>query len=172
MAGAPEMKEENRLDMMLQRKANEGVQICALIWNETKVAVNLNSQHAQQYLENLHPAIKVIRHPLVAPVKWSHHQKILVIDQDYAVRPIRLSIAAAHATSRVSHSRVRCVRRACAACAVVCGRIGSGDGEVGRPVSSHHRLATALPMERQGTRHDTTRNTTRHDTTRHDQRPP
>lgn len=84
ITGATEMKEENRLDMMLQRKANEGVQICALIWNETKVAVNLNSQHAQQYLENLHPAIKVIRHPLVAPVKWSHHQKILVVDQDYA----------------------------------------------------------------------------------------
>lgn len=84
--GEPELKEENRLDKLLQHKANEGVLICVLIWNETKVAVSLNSQYSQQYLESLHPSIKVIRHPLVAPVKWSHHQKILVVDQDYAVR--------------------------------------------------------------------------------------
>jgi hypothetical protein len=111
------MKEENRLDMMLQRKANEGVQICALIWNETKVAVNLNSQHAQQYLENLHPAIKVIRHPLVAPVKWSHHQKILVVDQDYAVRP-RLYRSPPHTPRRA------CLTRVCGVCGVRCAVCG------------------------------------------------
>jgi hypothetical protein len=146
MTGATEMREEDRLDMMLQRKANEGVQICVLIWNETKVAVNLNSQHSQQYLENLHPSIKIIRHPLVAPVKWSHHQKILVVDQDYAVRRSTPFPACVRGT----HVRVW---RAVAVRNAVRGRIGLGDGAVGRSIPSHHRLAAALQVARQGTSH-------------------
>jgi transcription antitermination factor NusG len=150
MTGATEMREEDRLDMMLQRKANEGVQICVLIWNETKVAVNLNSQHSQQYLENLHPSIKIIRHPLVAPVKWSHHQKILVVDQDYAVRSTPFSAYVRACVRAWTHVRVWC---AVAVRNAVRGRIGLGDGTVGRPIPSHHRLAAALQVARQGMSH-------------------
>jgi len=73
-----------RLNNLLKKKAEEGVRTYVLVWNETKIAVNLNSQHAQKILQGEHKNIKVIRHPLVSPVSWSHHQKIVVVDQEIA----------------------------------------------------------------------------------------
>eukprot|EP01125_Pyxidicula_operculata_P003698 TRINITY_DN1494_c0_g2_i1.p1 TRINITY_DN1494_c0_g2~~TRINITY_DN1494_c0_g2_i1.p1 ORF type:complete len:2944 (-),score=819.76 TRINITY_DN1494_c0_g2_i1:104-8935(-) len=82
------LKDEDRLDIILRKKAEEGVQISILIWNETKIATTLNSEYVQKKMEDLNPPgtnnIKVQRHPFSYPVKWSHHQKILVIDQDVA----------------------------------------------------------------------------------------
>jgi len=71
---------------LLKKKAEEGVKIYVLIWNETKIAVDLNSQYSASVLEKLHPTnVKVIRHPLISPVKWSHHQKTVIVDEDIAV---------------------------------------------------------------------------------------
>src|SRR5690606_34638020 len=89
-----------RLDKLLERKAKvtlrntkelltralkEGVEIYVLIWNETKAAMNLNSKRALDRLQLLHKNIRVMTHPLVAPLKWSHHQKTVVVDQQIAV---------------------------------------------------------------------------------------
>jgi phospholipase D1/2 len=75
---------DKRLDALLVRKAQQGVQIFVLPWAETKVAMDLNSHNTKQVLERLHPNIRVICHPLTWPMKWSHHQKTLVIDHTVA----------------------------------------------------------------------------------------
>jgi phospholipase D1/2 len=73
-----------RLDTLLQEKANEGVHVFCLIWNETKLTLDLNSHFSETYLESLHPNIRVLRHPTITPMKWSHHQKSVVVDQRVA----------------------------------------------------------------------------------------
>lgn len=80
----PGNNNDNRLDNILKAKAEEGVKIFVLLWNETKLALDINSHHAERYLESLHPNIKVMRHPIVTPMKWSHHQKTLCVDQKIA----------------------------------------------------------------------------------------
>jgi phospholipase D1/2 len=47
------------------------------------MALNNDSEYAKQYLESLHPNIKVLRHPnyILIPFLWSHHEKIVIIDQ-------------------------------------------------------------------------------------------
>eukprot|EP01102_Stenamoeba_stenopodia_P021894 TRINITY_DN8940_c0_g1_i2.p1 TRINITY_DN8940_c0_g1~~TRINITY_DN8940_c0_g1_i2.p1 ORF type:complete len:587 (+),score=110.04 TRINITY_DN8940_c0_g1_i2:45-1805(+) len=98
--GWPDLREDYRLDRVLKSKAEQGVKIYVLLWNETKIAVELNSLYSKTQLERLsmsnHPSetitndsntvnnIKVIRHPVAFPVKWSHHQKTVVIDQKLA----------------------------------------------------------------------------------------
>ncbi len=73
-----------RLDTLLQEKAAEGVRVYCLIWNETKLTLDLNSHFSETYLESLHPNIRVMRHPTITPMKWSHHQKTLIVDQRIA----------------------------------------------------------------------------------------
>eukprot|EP01117_Protostelium_nocturnum_P008283 TRINITY_DN2958_c0_g1_i3.p1 TRINITY_DN2958_c0_g1~~TRINITY_DN2958_c0_g1_i3.p1 ORF type:complete len:1225 (-),score=367.75 TRINITY_DN2958_c0_g1_i3:22-3696(-) len=73
---------EWRLDMLLRKKAEQGIKIYVLVWNETKVAMTLNSYHTKTTLEKLHSNIKVLTHPPSTPIYWSHHQKIVVVDQD------------------------------------------------------------------------------------------
>ena len=60
--------------------------MCILLWNETKVVTPLNSEYVQDRMQGLNKNIWVQRHPLMHPIKWSHHQKIVVVDQDIAVR--------------------------------------------------------------------------------------
>lgn len=57
-----------------------------LLWNETKIATPLASAYVREQMEGLHPNIKVLLHPLHMPVKWSHHQKIVAVDQEQVVR--------------------------------------------------------------------------------------
>lgn len=59
--------------------------VCVLLWNETKLATALSSEYVQKKMEALNSNIKVLRHPLAYPVAWSHHQKIVVVDQNIAV---------------------------------------------------------------------------------------
>jgi phospholipase D1/2 len=73
-----------RLDSLLQKQAAAGVKVYILPWNETKFAVHLNSRHAKDVFEKLHKNINVLLHPLVFPVSFSHHQKIVVVDQNVA----------------------------------------------------------------------------------------
>ena len=46
--------------------------------------MDLGSEFSEEYLSNLHENINVLRHPIVYPMKWSHHQKIVVVDQEIA----------------------------------------------------------------------------------------
>lgn len=100
---------EYRLDMLLKKKADEGVQIYVIVWNETKIAMSLDSAYTQSVLHSLSHNVYVLRHPLSVPVNClnkifflkvyfsnilifsiltyslgTHHQKILIIDQDIA----------------------------------------------------------------------------------------
>lgn len=80
----PEGGLNNRLDKLLLKKAQEGVKVYILLWNETSLAVPLNSSATKRKLESLHENIKVMKHPPREPLNWSHHQKIVVVDQEVA----------------------------------------------------------------------------------------
>ncbi|EGR27867.1 phospholipase d1, putative [Ichthyophthirius multifiliis] len=48
----------------------------------TQIALTLNSEYTKNWLQGLHYNIKVMRHPKnVIPLLWSHHEKMIVIDQ-------------------------------------------------------------------------------------------
>eukprot|EP01091_Cochliopodium_minus_P015277 TRINITY_DN538_c0_g1_i1.p1 TRINITY_DN538_c0_g1~~TRINITY_DN538_c0_g1_i1.p1 ORF type:complete len:830 (-),score=214.00 TRINITY_DN538_c0_g1_i1:85-2574(-) len=72
-----------RLDNILKYKASQGVKIYIYIWNETNFALKLGSYRVEEVFEKVENII-VYRHPVVFPIKWSHHQKVLVIDQNIA----------------------------------------------------------------------------------------
>ncbi|PRP79034.1 phospholipase D1 [Planoprotostelium fungivorum] len=74
----------DRLDVILEKKANEGVKVFVLVWNDTDIASNLSSLHTKKKLEALSENIEVIRHPAIIPFEWSHHQKNVVIDHTVA----------------------------------------------------------------------------------------
>eukprot|EP01080_Neovahlkampfia_damariscottae_P001007 gene1007-9913_t len=71
-----------RLDILLNKKAQEGVDIKIILWKETQIAsLHLESDYCKKYFEKLNPKIQVKLHPKSFPVLWSHHQKFLLIDQ-------------------------------------------------------------------------------------------
>jgi phospholipase D1/2 len=88
------------LDSILEQKAKEGVKIYVLLWAEHHEAFinNFSTQTKQvqivtiyydklQFLEKLHPNIRVLRHPKSIEFRiqfWSHHQKIVCVDQKIA----------------------------------------------------------------------------------------
>eukprot|EP01104_Vermistella_antarctica_P020353 TRINITY_DN8681_c0_g1_i1.p1 TRINITY_DN8681_c0_g1~~TRINITY_DN8681_c0_g1_i1.p1 ORF type:complete len:1537 (+),score=341.51 TRINITY_DN8681_c0_g1_i1:99-4709(+) len=78
-----------RLDNLLQRKAEEGVEIYVLLYKEIESILPTSSLRVRGLFENLHPNIRVIRHPnhslaSTAPFFWSHHDKLVVVDQNVA----------------------------------------------------------------------------------------
>ncbi|CAG8468958.1 364_t:CDS:10 [Diversispora eburnea] len=80
----PSENEEFRLDNLLKKKAEEGVMIYIVVYKEVKLALTLDSQHTKTHLRNLHPNIKVQRHPdhgLEGTVFWA---KMVVIDSHVA----------------------------------------------------------------------------------------
>lgn len=50
------------------------------------MALNIDSEFTKTYLTKLSPNIKVILHPnyVLIPFMWSHHEKMVVIDQKVA----------------------------------------------------------------------------------------
>uniref|UniRef100_A0A0K0FWD0 phospholipase D n=1 Tax=Strongyloides venezuelensis TaxID=75913 RepID=A0A0K0FWD0_STRVS len=74
-----------RLDVLLKRKAEQGVKIFILVYKEMEMALNLNSLWMKKTLQDMHPNIMVMRHPDHYPATgtffWAHHEKLLVIDQ-------------------------------------------------------------------------------------------
>ncbi|VDM16136.1 unnamed protein product [Hydatigera taeniaeformis] len=83
----PDGGDKWRLDFLLKRKAEEGVRICILIYREVPQALTINSKHTSSWLSSLHPNIHVIRHPdhiRDMVLLWSHHEKLVVIDQSIA----------------------------------------------------------------------------------------
>uniref|UniRef100_A0A8C1FR73 Phospholipase n=1 Tax=Cyprinus carpio carpio TaxID=630221 RepID=A0A8C1FR73_CYPCA len=76
-----------RLDKILRRKAEQGVKVCVLLYKEVEMALGISSGYSKRTLMNLHPNIKVMRHPdHVASVVflWAHHEKMVAIDQSVA----------------------------------------------------------------------------------------
>uniref|UniRef100_A0A672JQ14 Phospholipase n=1 Tax=Salarias fasciatus TaxID=181472 RepID=A0A672JQ14_SALFA len=76
-----------RLDEILHRKAKQGVKVCILLYKEVELALGINSDHSKRTLMNMHPNIKVMRHPdHVSSVVflWAHHEKMVAIDQTVA----------------------------------------------------------------------------------------
>uniref|UniRef100_A0A8C3AZD2 Phospholipase n=1 Tax=Cyclopterus lumpus TaxID=8103 RepID=A0A8C3AZD2_CYCLU len=76
-----------RLDEILKRKAEQGVKVCVLLYKEMEMALGINSEHSKRTLMNMHPNIKIMRHPdHVSSVvfMWAHHEKTVAIDQTVA----------------------------------------------------------------------------------------
>mmetsp|Transcript_2054 Transcript_2054/g.4697 ORF Transcript_2054/g.4697 Transcript_2054/m.4697 type:complete len:1014 (-) Transcript_2054:733-3774(-) len=79
---------ETQLKLVLQKLAAKGVMIYVTVYKEVEIALTLNSLYTKKALEAMHPNIKVLRHPQRGLVGgeflWSHHEKIVVIDQEVA----------------------------------------------------------------------------------------
>ena len=74
-----------RLMDLLYLLAVKGVKIYILLFCEMTVALATNSLHTKKTLNNLHPNIKVTRHPKgTTSILWSHHEKLVVIDNQVA----------------------------------------------------------------------------------------
>ncbi|ETV69400.1 hypothetical protein, variant [Aphanomyces astaci] len=77
----------SRLDLVLQRRAQAGVKIYILMYKEISMALTLDSQYAKKTLRKLHHNIHVLRDPDFIMKQlglWSHHEKIVCIDQRMA----------------------------------------------------------------------------------------
>lgn len=71
---------------MFERVAKAGIKINIIIYNGPKMALNIDSEFTQTYLSSLSTNIKVLCHPnyMFIPFLWSHHEKIVIIDQKIA----------------------------------------------------------------------------------------
>jgi phospholipase D1/2 len=80
--------ERYRLDNLLKRKAEEGVQIFIIIYNEVSDRTTpVDSNYTKKRLTSLHPNIMVQRSPShmqTGTFFWSHHEKLCVIDETIA----------------------------------------------------------------------------------------
>lgn len=76
--------QSTKLRDILKKKAEQGVQVHILVYKEVSLALSINSLHTKNSLNKLHPNIKVTRHPKNnLDLLWSHHEKIIIIDQKY-----------------------------------------------------------------------------------------
>jgi phospholipase D1/2 len=77
------VKNGMRLMDILMQKAENNVKIHILVFKEVTLAVPIDSSHTKDLLNNLHPNIKVTRHPKnKMDLLWSHHEKVVIIDED------------------------------------------------------------------------------------------
>ncbi|KAK8043062.1 phospholipase [Apiospora phragmitis] len=95
----PYVNQEWRLDQVLKRRAEAGVQIFVIVYREVEAAITCNSEHTKHALQALCPEgspgygnIKVMRHPDHNVLEnaadmtfyWAHHEKFIVIDYEMA----------------------------------------------------------------------------------------
>ncbi|CAF3679271.1 unnamed protein product, partial [Rotaria sordida] len=86
----PTDDETFRLDNVLGRIADAGIRVYVMVFKEMSFAMGLNSAYTKRILTNKSKGgfIKVIRHPDHHPkggvFLWSHHEKLVVIDQKIA----------------------------------------------------------------------------------------
>ena len=75
-----------RLDKVLGQCASRGVKVWVLIWKEVEIGGILYnySKRVKEVLEAEHENISVQRHPSTLVQFWSHHEKIVVVDQQRA----------------------------------------------------------------------------------------
>ena len=76
--------EESRLDYLLQNMARKGVKIYIILFKENPLALPNDSERVKRHMESLDPNILVERHPHDFISYWSHHEKIVAIDQKVA----------------------------------------------------------------------------------------
>ncbi|ORX40300.1 hypothetical protein BD324DRAFT_641172 [Kockovaella imperatae] len=80
--------ERYRLDNLLKRKAEEGVKVYVIIYNEVSDKTTpVDSLYAKKTLTGLHHNIMVQRSPShfqTGTFYWSHHEKLCVIDETIA----------------------------------------------------------------------------------------
>ncbi|OAA68280.1 phospholipase [Niveomyces insectorum RCEF 264] len=91
----PYYNQEWRLDQVLKRRAEAGVQVYVVVYREVRAALTCNSEHTEHALQALCPPgspgygnIHVVRHPdhnvlenaADMTLYWAHHEKYLVID--------------------------------------------------------------------------------------------
>lgn len=72
---------EYRLDKVLGKIANAGVKVYVIVYHEVRLLMYNDSEHAKMTLESLSPNITVLRHPSEPFFSWSHHEKMVVVDQ-------------------------------------------------------------------------------------------
>lgn len=79
---------QTQLLEVLGQLADRGVSVYVCIYKEVKFALTLNSIHTRDVLKARSDRIKVLRHPHRSVVGgeflWSHHEKIVCIDQQVA----------------------------------------------------------------------------------------
>ena len=74
-----------RLDKLLKEKTLTGVKIYILLWDNVEGAVAIKNGEAAEYLMRIDPEnIQVLRHTANIIDSWSHHQKMVVVDSNYA----------------------------------------------------------------------------------------
>ena len=73
--------ESSRLDLVLKKIADKGVIIYVIMFKEVELALGLNSNYSKTILTNSSPNIRVLRHPRTLISFWSHHEKLIIIDQ-------------------------------------------------------------------------------------------
>lgn len=75
-----------QLDRLLQQKAETGVDICIILWQNVESAMPLSSEQTENHLKSLNSNIRVVRHgsPKQDFCCWSHHQKTVIIDNKIA----------------------------------------------------------------------------------------
>ena len=79
----PNLRDQSsRLDVVLKEIADRGVKVYVLLYKEVPFVCPLNSKYAKEVLISLSPNIKVARHPNELISFWSHHEKILIIDNE------------------------------------------------------------------------------------------
>lgn len=79
---------ESTLAHVLRTKAEQGVKIYVALYKEMESALYNSSYDNKKILKDLHPNIQAVRHPdhwtFTGTFRWSHHEKIVVIDQQVA----------------------------------------------------------------------------------------
>ncbi|KAG2588331.1 hypothetical protein PVAP13_5NG218900 [Panicum virgatum] len=73
----------SRLDILLESRAKQGVQIYILLYKEVSLALKINSMYSKRRLLNIHENVKVLRYPdhfSTGIYLWSHHEKIVIVD--------------------------------------------------------------------------------------------
>lgn len=73
--------EKTRIDFVLEQAAKRGVKIFIIVYREIKAAFYHDSKYVQKKMEGLHPNIRVLRHPKKILFLWSHHEKIVLVDE-------------------------------------------------------------------------------------------
>lgn len=99
MRRPPYYNQEFRLDQILKRRAEAGVQIYIVVYREVEAAITCNSAHTKHALQALCPEgspgygnIRIMRHPdhnvfenaADMTFYWAHHEKFIVIDYEMA----------------------------------------------------------------------------------------
>jgi phospholipase D1/2 len=95
----PYFNQEWRVDQVLKRAAERGVQVYVIVYKEVAQALTCNSAHTKHALSNLcpegqpgHGNIHVLRHPdhnvfenaSDMTFYWAHHEKFVIVDYELA----------------------------------------------------------------------------------------